>query len=281
MTEPSGPWPAPAKLNLMLRILGRRDDGYHELQTVYQFLDHGDRLYFTLSDDGRVVRLAGAPGVAPEDDLVVRAAGLLQAASGCRRGVHIRVDKRLPMGGGLGGGSSDAATTLAVLNRLWGLGLSAGELSGLGLQLGADVPVFLFGQAAWAEGIGERLEVVQLPEPWYLVLCPDCHVSTGEIFQDPELTRNSPRLTIRDFLSGERGNDCLAVVAARYPAVSEAMRWLRRHAEPRMTGTGACVFAQFESQSAAEMAWRGRPAGLDGFVARGLNESPLKRQLSR
>jgi 4-diphosphocytidyl-2-C-methyl-D-erythritol kinase len=263
----------------MLRIVGRRADGYHELQTVFQFLDFGDQLHVEATRDRSVVRVAGAPEVAAEDDLAVRAARLLQAETGCDRGVRIRVDKRLPQGGGLGGGSSDAATILVVLNRLWGLHLDDAELARLGLRLGADVPVFLFGRAAWGEGVGERLVPTELPEPWYVVICPACHVSTARVFQDPELTRNSPRLTIRDFIAGEHGNDCLPVVVARYPAVAAALQWLGRYAEARLTGTGGCVFAAFDSAAAAQRVLEARPAHLAGFVARAANESPLRRRL--
>ncbi len=275
----SGPWLAPAKLNLLLRILGRRPDGYHELQTVFQFLDLGDALYFQVTDAPAIVRLSGAAGVAPEQDLVVRAARLLQQETRCRLGVQIRLVKRLPLGGGLGGGSSDAATALAVLNRLWRTGLGAAELARLGLRLGADVPVFLLGRAAWGEGIGERLTPLTLPEPWYLVLRPACEVSTAAVFQDPELTRNSLRITIPDFLAGTQDNDCLAVVRRRYPAVREAFDWLARYARPRLTGTGACVFAAFDSQAAAQAVHAQLPAGISGFVARGCNESALRAQL--
>jgi 4-diphosphocytidyl-2-C-methyl-D-erythritol kinase len=277
----SGPWPAPAKLNLMLRIVGRRADGYHELQTVFQFLELADRLFFRITSDPTVARASGASQIPPEQDLVVRAARLLQAYTGCRLGVRIRLDKRLPLGGGLGGGSSDAATTLAVLNDLWGLQLPAAELAQLGLRLGADVPVFLFGRAAWGEGVGERLAVLDLPEPWYLVLRPDCEVSTAAVFQDPELTRNSPRIKISDFVAGQHGNDCLAVVRRRYPAVAEALDWLSGHAEARLTGTGSCVFAAFANPGEAETVRRALPAGVVGYVARGCNESPLRSLMER
>ncbi len=274
-------WPAPAKLNLLLRIVGRRPDGYHELQTVFQFVDRTDRLFFTVTDDGRIAREGGAAGVAAERDLVVRAARLLQEETGCRRGAVIRVEKQLPIGGGLGGGSSDAATTLAALDRLWDLGLGERRLAELGLRLGADVPVFLFGHAAWGEGVGERLQAVALPEPWYLVLQPACQVSTAAVFQDPELTRNSPRSTIRDFIAGRHVNDCLPVVAARYPEVRRALHWLGGFAEPRLTGTGACVFAAFAAEQAAREVLRELPEGMSGFVARGQNVSALKAALDR
>lgn len=275
----SGPWPAPAKLNLLLRVVGRRPDGYHELQTVFQFLDLADQLYFRVTAEGVIGREGGASQVPPEQDLVVRAARLLQAHTGCRLGAQIRLDKRLPLGGGLGGGSSDAATTLAVLNRLWGLHLERQELAQLGLRLGADVPIFLFGRAAWGEGVGERLVALDLPEPWYLVLRPECEVSTAAVFQDPELTRNSPRITIRDFVAGQHGNDCLPVVRKRYPAVATALEWLDGHAEARLTGTGSCVFAEFPSRTEAESVQQLLPAGMVGYVARGCNRSALQQAL--
>lgn len=275
----TGPWAAPAKLNLMLRIVGRRPTGYHDLQTVFQFLDLTDHLYFEVTDNGAIERLYGPQAVPLDDDLAVKAARLLQTETGCSLGARLRLDKQLPMGGGLGGGSSDAATTLAVLNRLWELHLPEETLRRLGLRLGADVPVFLFGRAAWAEGVGEQLAAVSLPEPWYLVLQPACHVGTAEIFQDPELTRNSHPITIRDFFAGCRDNDCLNVVLKRYPPVGDAMDWLARFAEPRLTGTGACVFADFPSYDAAVRVLEQLPNGAQGFVAKGRNRSPLLDQL--
>lgn len=273
------PWPAPAKLNLFLHITGRRPDGFHLLQTVFQFLDYGDELHFSVRDDGAVRRLSDLPGVAAEADLVVRAARLLQAETGCRRGADIRVDKRLPMGGGLGGGSSDAATALVALNALWQLDLPEDRLAGLGLSLGADVPVFVRGRAAWAEGVGERLEAVELPEPWYLVLVPPVSVSTAAVFGAPELTRDCPPITIRDFLTGLGGNVCEPVVRARFPAVAAALDWLGHFAPARMTGTGSCVFAAFGSERAAHQVLAKVPAGWQGFVARGCNRSPLLERL--
>jgi 4-diphosphocytidyl-2-C-methyl-D-erythritol kinase len=270
----SGPWPAPAKLNLMLRVIGRRTNGYHELQTVFQFIDWCDWLYFRVRDDGLVMRRGGPAEVPEDDDLTVRAARLLQGESGCALGVEIRLDKRLPLGGGLGGGSSDAATTLMALSRLWGLGLGPDILARLGLRLGADVPVFLGGRAAWAEGVGERLTPLELPEPWYLILLPRCHVSTAAVFGSPELTRNSPPITIADFLAGDITNDCLPVVRRRYPLVAEALDWLDQRVGGRLTGTGACVFAAAASKGQARRWLEEVPPGLQGFVARGLNRSP-------
>ncbi len=282
-------WPAPGKLNLFLHITGRRHDGYHLLQTVFQFINHCDWLTFTLRYDGIIQSTATSNhAVAPEHDLTVRAARLLQCHVASSHGVDIHLDKRLPMGGGLGGGSSDAATTLVALNQLWGLHLPLEQLAVLGLQLGADVPVFIHGQAAWAEGVGEVMTPVTLPEPWYLVMVPPCHVSTAEIFSAPELTRDAPALTIEGFLSvlemasGDfawgGSNVCEPVVCWRYPPVAEALAWLRGYADTagaRMTGTGACVFAAFADESAAHRAMRQMPAAMQGFVAQGMNRSPL------
>lgn len=274
-------WPAPAKLNLMLRIVGRRPDGFHELQTVFQFLDIQDELRFHYRKDPLIRLLTPLPGVPPEADLCYRAAMALQQASGCRQGVEIELDKRLPMGGGLGGGSSDAATTLVALNRLWNLGLASHELRSIGVRLGADVPIFIHGQAAWAEGIGEQLNDIEPPCDWYLVITPDCHVSTAEIFAQPDLTRHSPRIKIRDFLQGDRRNDCLPVVRRRHPRVAEALDWLNQFATAQLTGTGACVFAAFGNEQLARAAQRALPADLEGFVARGINRSPLLERLRR
>jgi 4-diphosphocytidyl-2-C-methyl-D-erythritol kinase len=270
-----GPWPAPAKLNLFLHVTGRRDDGYHNLQTVFQFLDVADQLYFVLRTDAAIRRFGGPPGVPPEADLCVCAARLLQKVAGIRAGVDIYNKKRLPAGAGLGGGSSDAATTLWALNRLWAAGLEATALAELGLRLGADVPVFLFGRSAWAEGVGDVLTPIDPPERWYLVVNPAISVSTAAVFSDPELTRDSPRMTIPDFLSGGGQNDCEAVVRRRYPGVAAALDWLNRFSPARMTGTGACVFAAFATQAEARTVERQLPGGWTGFVARGVNRSPL------
>ena len=272
-------WPAPAKLNLMLRITGRRADGYHELQTVFQFIDITDRLAFRLREDGLIRRSRELPGVAERDDLVLRAARLLREHCPGGQGVDIRLDKRLPMGGGLGGGSSDAATVLVALNRLWGCGLASEELAGLGLHLGADVPVFVQGHAAWAEGVGEELQAIVLEQPWYLVLVPPVQVSTAEVFQASELTRNSSAITIRAFIAGDSRNDCLPVVRKRYPQVAQAIDWLGKYTEAKLTGTGACVFGAFASRAAAEAALGEMPAAWKGLVARGLNVSPLLDRL--
>ncbi len=249
-------WPAPAKLNLMLRIVGRREDGYHLLQTVFQFVDFCDWLTFhPLADDD--VRLAKViPGVAENDDLTVKAARLLKAETGCKLGVQIEVEKNLPMGGGLGGGSSDAATTLLVLNKLWNLGLSDEKLLTMGLSLGADVPVFVFGHASWGEGVGEILRSIVVQEQWVVILKPDCHVDTKEIFSAKDLTRNSKSITMPDFIEGDNRNDCLPVVSQRYESVKLALQALSVFSEARLTGTGACVFAQFDSYAGANEAYQ-------------------------
>ena len=277
----SDAWPAPAKVNLFLHITGRRDDGYHLLQTVFQFLDCSDELSFEVREDAQIRRLTRVEGVAETDDLIIRAARSLQRTAGTRKGVDISINKRLPMGGGLGGGSSDAATTLVALNRLWGLGLPLQTLADLGLDLGADVPVFVRGQAAWAEGVGESLVPIELSEPWFLVLVPACHVSTAEIFAAPELTRDAQSLKIPAFLEGQGINVCEAVVRKRFPEVDQALNWLSQYGQARMSGTGACVFATFANEADAQLALQQRPVNWRGFVAKGLNRSPLLDRLDQ
>lgn len=269
-------WPAPAKLNLFLHVTGRRADGYHTLQTVFQFLDYGDELKFSVTGDGRVTRAMPLPGVAEDADLSVRAARLLKERAAVARGVQIHLTKRIPAGGGLGGGSSDAATTLLALNELWGTGLSVPELAALGLELGADVPVFVHGHAAWAEGIGEILTPIEPEEAWYLVVAPPVHVSTAQVFADPELTRYSPPLTIRDFREG-RGlrNDLETAVRSRYPEVDHAMRLLTDFGEPRMSGSGGCVFLKVTDPDRGRQILEKMPKPFTGFVARGINRHPL------
>ncbi len=273
-------WPAPAKLNLFLHVVGRRADGYHRLQTLFQLLDLADTVSIGLRDDGRVERAAASYDVPAEEDLVVRAAGALKAATGAPGGATLRVTKRIPLGGGLGGGSSDAATVLLALNRLWGCGLSVGELAAIGLPLGADVPVFVEGSSAWAEGVGERLTPVELPQAWYVIIHPRICVSTRDIFQSPELTRNSPLITIRAFFESGGRNDCEPVVRARHPEVAEALDWLGRFAPARVTGTGACVFAACASAIEAERLAARVPDRWKSYVARGLNRSPLQELLA-
>ena len=274
-------WPAPAKINLFLHVTGRRSDGYHLLQTAYQFLDWGDELRFTSRDDGVIRLTTPLPGVPEHQDLTVRAAALLQRHGGGTWGADIALEKRMPMGAGLGGGSSDAATTLLVLNRLWGLNLPVEQLADMGLQLGADLPVFVHGRAAWAEGVGERLTPLTLPEPWYVVVVPPCHVSTSEIFTAPELTRNAPPLTIPAFLSGAGSNMCEAVVCRRYPEVGRALAWLRGYAPARMSGTGSAVFAAFADRTSAQTVAEAVPTQWEIFTAQGRNFSPLHERLKR
>ncbi|MDA0424961.1 4-(cytidine 5'-diphospho)-2-C-methyl-D-erythritol kinase [Stutzerimonas frequens] len=273
--------PAPAKLNLMLHITGRRADGYHELQTLFQFLDYGDELSFRLREDGQIRLLTELPGVDHDSNLIVRAARMLQRESGCTLGADIQLTKRLPMGGGIGGGSSDAATTLLGLDHLWNTGLGEDRLAELGLSLGADVPVFVRGRAAFAEGVGERLQPVDLAEPWFLVIAPQVSVSTAEIFADPELTRNTPAITVRSLLAGGGHNDCQPVVEKRYPEVRNALSLLNKFVQARMTGTGACVFGSFPNEGEADKVRRQLPATLPSFVARGRNVSMLHRSLEQ
>jgi len=268
-------WPAPAKINLFLHIVGRRADGYHLLQTVFQFLDYGDELRFTLRDDGAIRRATPLPGVAEHQDLTVRAAMLLKQFGGITQGVDIAVEKRLPLGAGLGGGSSDAATTLLALNRLWGLGLGRQALQDLGLRLGADVPVFVFGQSAFAEGVGEKLQPVALPPAWYVVLVPPVSVPTAEIFAHPELTRDTDPIKIADFSAGSGHNDLEPMVCRLYPQVAECLAWLKAYGDARMSGSGACVFAGFSSEADARRVFALKPPAMDGFVAQGLDRHPL------
>jgi len=273
--------PAPAKLNLMLHITGRRADGYHELQTLFQFLDYGDELLLRPREDGQIRLHTELPGVDHDSNLIVRAARLLQRESGCALGADIQLTKRLPMGGGIGGGSSDAATTLVGLDHLWNTRLGEDRLAELGLNLGADVPVFVRGRAAFAEGVGERLQPVDLPESWFLVIAPQVSVSTAEIFADPELTRNTPAITVRSLLAGGGHNDCQPVVEKRYPEVRNALSLLNKFVQARMTGTGACVFGSFPNEGEADKVRRQLPATLPSFVARGRNVSMLHRSLER
>lgn len=271
-------WPAPAKLNLCLHIVGRRADGYHLLQSAMQFIDLADELRFYQRPKG-IERIAGPADIAPDMDLAVRAARLLADHTATDQGVAIHVDKRIPIQAGLGGGSSDAATVLVALNRLWGLGLSVDELAQLGLELGADVPFFVRGQAAWTEGVGEQLTPIELPEAVYLVVKPRLAVSTAEVFQAPELTRNSPVMTIRAFLARGGHNDCTAWLRGRYPEIAEALDWLEEFGRARVTGTGSCVFVAVPEVAVAEKAFARLPARWRGFVVRGLNRSPLQLRL--
>ncbi len=272
---------SPAKLNLFLHVTGRREDGYHELQTLFQLLDYGDYIRVT-ANDSRALTL-DCPGLdlPAEDNLAYRAALRLREHSGCERGAHIVIDKRLPAGGGLGGGSSNAATVLLALDRLWELALPGETLAGIGLELGADVPVFIGGHSAWAEGIGEQLTPVELPRRHYLVVAPDCHVNTGEVFSRRELTRNTSPITIAAFFAGGGQNDCENVVRLLYPDVDKTLIWLENFGQPRLTGTGACVFLSFDSEAEAQAVQRRLPETWSSFVAGGVNKSPVFEALER
>ena len=280
MRLPGPDYPAPAKLNLFLHVVGRRPDGYHLLQSVFTLIDAADRLRIRVREDGEIRRVSELAGVPADADLVVRAARLLKEQAGSALGADIEVDKRLPMGGGVGGGSSDAATTLVVLNRLWRTGLGREALQALGARLGADVPFFIFGRNAWVEGAGEKLTPLALPPAWYLVLVPPVAVPTGEIFAAPELTRDTEALKMEDFSAhaglGRFGNDLESVVASRYPPVREHLEWLSRHGQGRLTGSGACVFARFEDRASAEGVLAKLPGTMQGFVAQGLDVHPLR-----
>ncbi len=273
-------WPAPAKINLFLHVTGQRSDGYHLLQTHFQFLDYCDRLEFRLNEDAEITRLNDLPGVPVEDDLVVRAARSLARHAPPGSGVAINVEKLIPAGGGLGGGSSDAATTLVALNELWNLGMSRAELATLGLDLGADVPVFVHGHAAWAEGVGEKLTPLEAVEGTVLVVHPGCSVATADIFTHPELTRDTPAIKIQDLGTSIVANDCEAVTVKLYPEVERALDWLRQFGDSRMSGTGACVYALFESISRAERAAATMPEEWAWFVAQRRNISPLMETLT-
>jgi 4-diphosphocytidyl-2-C-methyl-D-erythritol kinase len=279
MTGWQDAWPAPAKLNLFLHVTGRRADGYHKLQTAFRLIDLADTLRFRPREDGRVTLRQPLAGVPPEQDLCVRAAALLKQATGHEAGVEIELVKRIPMGGGLGGGSSDAATTLVALNHLWRLGLKRGELQQLALKLGADVPVFVFGENAFAEGVGEELTPLALAQAWYLVLVPPVQVPTAAVFAAPELTRDAKPIKITAFFDGLKRralrNDLEPVVSKHYPEVAHHLAWLKQHGEARMSGSGACVYAEFSTESAARAAQAQLPQAMRGFVARGLERHPL------
>ncbi|MBP8867667.1 MAG: 4-(cytidine 5'-diphospho)-2-C-methyl-D-erythritol kinase [Propionivibrio sp.] len=268
-------YPAPAKLNLFLHVVGRRADGYHLLQTLFRLIDHGDHLRFSPRQDGQLRLLNPLPGVPPESDLTLRAARLLQVETGCRQGADIHLEKHLPMGGGVGGGSSDAATVLLALNHLWQLGLPRQRLQEIGLRLGADVPVFLFGRNAFAEGVGEDLQALDLPPAWYVVLEPPVQVPTALIFSAPELKRDTPSIRAADWHPGFGGNDLQAVAVARFPVIDDYRHWLGQYAEARMSGSGACVFAEFSDEASARQVLDRLPAGMRGWLAAGLAEHPL------
>jgi len=267
---------APAKLNLFLHITGRRPDGYHELQTLFQLLDWGDRLLFTVNHSGTITLAGNATGIPLQDNLIVRAARLLQRDS---LGVHIVLQKRIPTGAGLGGGSSNAATTLLALNHLWDLQLPRTTLQALGTRLGADVPVFVSARSAWAEGVGDILTPIELPERWYLILVPHCHVSTAEIFSHRQLTRNSIPIKMATFFEGGSRNDCQQLVRGLYPEVDKALNVLDHFGEARLTGTGACAFISFDNAAAARKAQRQLPGEWTSILARGVNASPSPIEL--
>lgn len=268
--------PAPAKLNLFLHVLGRREDGYHELQTLFTFIDLQDEIELEAAAPGEFIQGTPIPGVAPETDLSLRAARALNRAAGGGFGAKISVKKRIPMGGGLGGGSSNAASVLLGLNELWGLNMSREALKSIGLQLGADVPVFIQGDSAWAEGIGEKLTRFEVPMAWYVVLTPDVSVPTALVFSAPELTRNTPRTTMMGFSVGEGRNDLEPVVFSRFPQVKEALSWLSQFGVARMSGSGSSVFVAFSEESAAIECFRKKPLGWSGWITRGLQDHPLK-----
>ncbi len=281
----SSRWPSPAKLNLFLYITGQRADGYHTLQTLFQFLDYGDTITIDVRNDGELHLLTPVAGVPDEENLIIRAARMLMKAASvsgrlpAKAGADISIDKRLPMGGGLGGGSSNAATVLVALNHLWQCGLSVDELAAMGLALGADVPVFVRGHAAFAEGVGEVLTPVTVAEKWYLVAHPGESIPTPVIFNDPDLPRNSPRRSIETLLECEFSNDCEVIARKRFRKVDAALSWLLEYAPSRLTGTGACVFAEFDTESAARQVLEQAPEWLQGFIARGVNVSPLMHAL--
>ena len=283
MQLPGPDFPAPAKLNLFLHVIGRRADGYHLLQSAFVLIDRCDLLRFRVRADGVVARVNDLPGVAPEEDLVVRAAKALKAASGSPLGADIELEKRIPLGGGLGGGSSDAATTLVALDRLWSIQMGVQALARIGLELGADVPFFLFGRNAWAEGVGEQLSALQVPPAWYVVLTPPQAVPTHSVFAAAELTRDTEALKMEDFSARPEDpkfrNDLERVVVSRHPVVAEHLEWLARYGKARMTGSGSCVFASFKSREEAGRVIDALPAGMKGFVARGLEQHPLRESV--
>lgn len=271
--------PSPAKINLFLHITGQRSDGYHNLQTLFQLLDFGDKLVFRSNRSGNIKINGNIDGVDEKNNLIFHAATLLQKSTGCDLGCTIDLTKNLPMGAGLGGGSSNAATTLVGLNALWKCGLTANQLSDLGKILGADVPVFVQGESAFAEGIGDILTPLTLPQRWFLVITPNCHVSTREIFSNPQLTRNSSPIKIRALSGVEYRNDCQDVVSKLYPAVRTVLQWVENFSAPLMTGTGASVFCSFDSKSEAQHVLSKLPKQWTGFVAKGVNRSPVHEQL--
>lgn len=278
--QPFRSWPSPAKINLFLHINHKRPDNYHELQTLFQLLDYGDTINIRVLPTSTIQLNSDIQGVNQEDNLIYRAAKLLQQTSQTTQGCEITLDKRLPMGGGLGGGSSNAATTLLALNHMWQLKLSIHKLTELGLQLGADVPIFIHGHTAFAEGIGEKITPTPLPTQYYLIVNPCCHVSTKAIFEHPELPRTTPKINRDDYSFAQTHNDCQKVVCKMYPNIANTLHWLIQYAPSRMTGTGACLFAIFNTEEQATQVMQQLPDGANGFVAKGVNISPLHRLLN-
>ena len=281
VTQPFYTFPAPAKLNLFLHIVGQRADGYHELETLFQFLDYGDSIDIACNTSGDINLLTPIAGVENKDNLIIKAAILLQQYANCRLGADLKIAKILPMGGGLGGGSSNAATVLLALNLLWKLNLPISTLAQLGLTLGADVPIFIHGYAAFARGIGENLSAVQPQEYWYLVAKPNVHISTAAVFNDPELPRNTKKITNNSVDIDSCHNDCETLVIKRYPEVAKLLTWLIEYAPSRMTGTGACIFSRFNSKKEALHIQSKLPRGVESFVAQGINQSILQVQLAK
>ncbi len=273
-------WPSPAKLNLFLYITGQRSDGYHELQTLFQFLDYGDQLAITPNHSGVITLSPQLEGVADQDNLIWRAAMALKTATHCPFGAHIEIKKILPMGGGIGGGSSNAATTLVALNQLWQTGLSDQQLADIGLKLGADVPIFVHGKASFAEGIGEKMTYITPQERWYVVIRPDVSIATAAIFSHPKLTRDTPKRELAKLLADPYENDCEKIVRMLYPEVDKQLSWLLQYAPSRLTGTGSCVFAEFDSQADAQRVFDQIPDGVTAFIAQGQNLSSLKKTLA-
>ncbi len=275
------PWPAPAKINLFLHINGRREDGYHKLQTLFQFLDFCDELRFKVRNDRIIRRCSDLKGVEESEDLIIKAAKQLQEISGIDQGADIFIDKKLPMGGGIGGGSSDAATTLVALNKLWGLDLETTDLTKIGLKLGADIPFFLHGHTAWAEGIGENLTDFETKMPWYLLVHPGVHISTAKIFLNSQLTRDTTPIKMHTFIAGDGKNDCEFVVRSEYPEVEQVFKWFGENSQARLTGTGACVFCPYPDKAAAQEVAQLLPKQWLGYIVKGLNRSPLLDRLAK
>ena len=276
-SHPDFAWTAPAKLNLFLHITGRREDGYHLLQTIFQFVEFGDKLFFEVTRDGKISLSPKLDGVDESENIIVKAAKLLQQKTGTPFGVNIELEKRIPMGGGLGGGSSNAATTLLALNKLWNIHFDKQQLMELGITLGADVPVFIYGQTAWAEGVGEKLKTVTAPESWYVIIFPRVNINTGTIFSSEELTRDKLPIRIRDFLDGTTENVFETIVSKRYPEVKEAINWLSQFSKTKLTGTGACIFASFETEQHAQEIAKQVPAKWQAFVTKGSNKTNIER----